>query len=112
MLGKLKAMFGPKKPGGSARPRRGRVNIQRRFTLLAMTAQGSMSRVHRAIDNSTGSTVCLKVQIIDKHAAVAARSSVGRPDEGDICMKINHPHVVKTYDYGMTTQNEHFLVME
>jgi serine/threonine protein kinase len=131
MLGKLKGLFGSKrsngakpaaavKPAAVAKPaaavakpkRRPRVNLQRRFTLLAMTAQGSMSRVHRAIDNSTGQTVCLKVQIIDKHAAVAARSFEARPDEGSIGMQINHPHVVKTFDYGDSAKGEHFIVME
>src|SRR5512135_2061122 len=111
MLGRLKELFGPKRPSG-AKPRRVRVNLQRRFTLLSLTAQGSMSRVHRAIDNSTGRTVCLKVQIIDKHAAVSARSAVARPDEGEVGMRINHPHVIKTYDHGMTTKGEHFIVME
>lgn len=111
MLGRLKELFGPKRPSG-AKPRRVRVNLQRRFTLLSLTAQGSMSRVHRAIDNSTGRTVCLKVQIIDKHAAVSARSAAARPDEGEVGMRINHPHVIKTYDHGMTTKGEHFIVIE
>jgi serine/threonine protein kinase len=111
MLGKLKELFGPKRPSG-AKPRRARVNLQRRFTLLSMTAQGSMSRVYRAIDNATGRTICLKVQFIDKHAAVAARSTELRPDEGEVGITINHPHVVKIYDHGTTTKGEHFIVME
>src|SRR4051794_5531533 len=110
MLGKLKAMFGSTGSGGGKR-RRAKVNLQRRFTLITMTAQGSMSRVHRARDNSSGQTVCLKVQIVDKNAAAAARAET-RPDEGDIALKVAHPHVVRTYECGESTRGEHFMVME
>jgi len=110
MLGKL---FGPEKPSGS-KPRRGRVNLERRFTLISLTGQGSMSRVHKALDNEMGRTVCLKVQIREKNEAAAARASREgqRPDEGEIASQITHPHVVRTFDYGESTKGEHFVVME
>lgn len=125
MLGKLKDIFGAKKPSGSSKtapvpaaapagpkPRR-RVNLARRFTLVSQTAQGSMSRVHRAVDNDNGRVVCLKVQIPDKNAAAAARSAhESRPPEGEISSRIVHPHVVRTYEYGQSSKGEHFLVME
>lgn len=119
MLGKLKDMFGSKKPsgasptGGAPAPRRSRVNLNRRFTLVSLTGQGSMSRVHRAVDNQTGRVVCLKVQIPEKNAAAAARSAKAtRPPEGEISSRVIHPHVVKTFDYGQSTKGEHFLSME
>ena len=113
MLGMLKALFGSNRPGGP-KPRRSRVNLQRRFTVVAMTSQGSMSRVQRAVENSTGRTVCLKIQIRDKNAAAAARTSheETKPDEGEIAMKVVHPHVVRTFEYGESTEGEHFVVME
>jgi serine/threonine protein kinase len=124
MLGKLKDMFGNKESAGeksapkaapkaAPKPRRGRVNLQRRFTLISQTGQGSMSRVHKALDNQTGGSVCLKVQLPDKNAAAAARSAKdSRPPEGEICSQIIHPNVVRTFDYGQSTRGEHFLVME
>ncbi|WP_406695237.1 serine/threonine-protein kinase [Singulisphaera sp. Ch08] len=117
MLGKLKDMFGSKKPSGATQSggatRRSRVNLQRRFTLVALTGQGSMSRVHRAVDNQTGRVVCLKIQIPEKNEAAAARSAKAtRPPEGEISSQVIHPHVVKTYDYGQSTKGEHFLAME
>ena len=112
MIGKLKDIFGVKAPGNK-RPRRARVNLQRRFNLLSETAGGSMSRVHRALDNQTGRVVCLKVQIPDKNAAAAARSAHSlRPPEGEIAIKIVHPNVVRTFDSGESTKGEHFVVME
>jgi len=124
MLGKLKEMFGSKasdgpkepaapKPPVAPKPRRSRVNLQRRFTLISMTGQGSMSKVHKAVDNQSGRTICLKVQLPDKNSAAAARSAQeSRPPEGEISIQIVHPHVVRTYEYGQSTKGEHFLVME
>ena len=112
MLKKLNELFGPKKPGAS-RPRKSLVNLKRRFTIIAETGQGSMSKVYRAIDNQAGRTVCLKVQNPDKNAAAAARSAKEeRPSEGEVGMKIIHSHVVRTYDWGASTLREHFVVME
>ncbi|WP_237722515.1 serine/threonine-protein kinase [Singulisphaera acidiphila] len=89
------------------------MNLQRRFTLVALTGQGSMSRVHRAVDNQTGRVVCLKIQIPEKNEAAAARSAkTTRPPEGEISSQVIHPHVVKTFDYGQSTKGEHFLSME
>jgi serine/threonine protein kinase len=110
MLGKL---FGSENPSGS-KPRRGRVNLDRRFTVLALTSQGSMSRVQKALDKEMGRTVCLKVQLPDKNEAAAARASreAHRPDEGAIASQVVHPNVVRTLDYGNSTRGEHFVVME
>jgi serine/threonine protein kinase len=113
MLGKLSGMFGSNRPSG-AKPRRSRVNLERRFTFISLTAQGSMARVQRAVDNQTGRTVCLKVQLKEKHAAAAARTSkdAARPEEGDVGLKIVHPHVVRTFECGESTRGEHFISME
>ena len=71
MLGKLKGMFGPA----------GRVSLDRRFSISCETPQGSMSRVYRAIDKDSGRTVCLKIQLPEKHAAAepGPTSSSARP---------------------------------
>jgi serine/threonine protein kinase len=112
MLGKLKGLFGSKKPAGTA-PRMKRVNIDRRFTLISLTGQGSMSKVHKAVDNENGRTICLKVQHFEKQAAANARTAADqKPPEGVIASKVNHPHVVRTYEFGMTPKGDHFLVME
>jgi serine/threonine protein kinase len=113
MLGRLKGMFGGSKDPKPTKPRRSRVNLQRRFTIQSETAQGTMSRVSRATDSETGRTVCLKIQIREKHVAAAARTGQEvRPEEGEIASQIIHPHVVRTFDYGESTRGEHFVVME
>src|SRR5262245_24951079 len=102
MLAKLKEMFGSKSSGGS-RPRPSRVNLEKRFTIVAETAQGSMSRVYRAVENQSGRTVCLKVQNREKNEAAAARADrTQRPDEGETASRIVHPNVVRTFEYGVS----------
>jgi eukaryotic-like serine/threonine-protein kinase len=113
MLGKLKEMFGP---GGSS-PSKGsrrRVNLQRRYAIVSETSRGSMSRVYRALDNETGRTVCLKIQERDKNAAATARASANeaKPLEGEMAIHLVHPHIVRTFEHGTSTQGEHFVVME
>jgi serine/threonine protein kinase len=111
MLAKLKEMFGSK--GTGARGSKAKVNLARRFTIVAETAQGSMSRVYRAVENQSGRTVCLKVQIPEKCEAAAARAACeARPDEGEVALAVVDPRVVRTYEYGVSTDREQFLVME
>jgi serine/threonine protein kinase len=122
MLEKLKGLFGSKPAKKGAKPGKPepakpvklkKVNIDRRFSLISLTSQGSMSRVQKSLDNDTGRTVCLKVQHVAKQAAANARTIADlRPPEGVIASKVVHPHVVRTFDFGMTTKGEHFIVME
>lgn len=103
----------PPKP--AARPKLKRINLQKRFTILAETGQGSMSRVYRALDNTHQRSVCLKVQDKAKTTAALARTQAGplyRPTEGEVGSQINHPNVVRTLEYGETTKGEYYVVME
>ena len=103
MLDVLKGLFGPA----------GRVNLERRFSISCETPQGSMSRVYRAVDKESGRTVCLKIQLPEKQTAAESRAHrETRPPEGDIAMKVVHPNVVRTYEHGITTDGERFIVME
>lgn len=117
MFGKLFGSGKPRPtPGRPAIPppvKAKRVNLARRFTIVAETGQGSMSRVYRAVDNENGRTVCLKVQDRTKTAAAAARSAVaGRLSEGEIAQKVVHPNVVRTFEWGLSPKGEYFIVME
>ena len=72
-----------------------------------------MSRVYRAVDKDSGRTVCLKVQLPDKQPppSSAPTGSSARA-EGEIAMKVVHPNVVRTYEHGLSTDGERFMVME
>lgn len=90
-----------------------RINVQKRFELLGRTGQGSMSKVWRARDRDMGRIVCLKVLDKEKTAKFEARfPGMHRPLEGAICSELKHKNVVKTLEYGMTSDNEQYIEME
>ncbi|MBI1349367.1 protein kinase [bacterium] len=108
MLDFLKKLFTPG-------PKVKKVDISKRFILEAPTGQGSMSKVFRAKDMNSGRTVALKLLDIEKTKRFEARfqgMKVKKPSEGEIAVQLRHPNIVKTMEYGVTTKNEQYLVME
>lgn len=94
-------------------PKVEKVDIRRRFELIARVGQGSMSKVWRARDTISGRIVALKV--LDKAKTIRLeRRFVGmnRPSEGTVAVLLRHPNIVRTYEHGITTEDEQFLVME
>ncbi|MBI3822115.1 MAG: serine/threonine protein kinase [Planctomycetes bacterium] len=89
------------------------VDINKRFDLLGRTGQGSMSKVWRARDRQTGKTVCLKVLDREKTLKFEARfPGLKKPSEGEICLLLKHQNIVTTYEHGLTTDKEPYIVME
>jgi serine/threonine protein kinase len=89
------------------------VNVEKRFDLLGRTGQGSMSKVWRARDRQTGRTVCLKILDREKTTKFEARfPGLKRPSEGAICVALRHKNVVQTFEHGLTTHKEPYLIME
>lgn len=108
MLEFLKKLF-------QSQPKVTRLDVTKRFQLVSRVGQGSMSKVWRAIDGRTGKTVALKLLDIDKTKRLESRFKgikSPKPSEGEVAVKLNHPHIVKTYEFGITTNNEQYLVME
>ena len=103
VLSKLKQIF----LGG------GRANIKQRFDIKSKSSMGSMSQVYRAFDKQSKKQVCLKILDKAKTAKFEARF-VGRkkPPEGEISLDLHHPHVVETFEHGLTTNGEVYLVQE
>jgi serine/threonine protein kinase len=105
LLDALASLFG----GGKGK----RVDVGKRFDLIARTGQGSMSKVWRARDRQTGRTVCLKLLDAKKTAEFEARfKGLKKPREGEVCVLLQHPNIVRTFEHGLTTKGEPFLVME
>src|SRR5579864_7016310 len=99
-----------KKKGKSKGPL---TDINKRFEVLGRLGQGSMSKVWRARDRNISRMVCLKV--LDKIKTLKFESrfpGLVRPNEGTVCMTLRHRNVVQTYEHGMTSAGEQFLVME
>lgn len=91
-----------------------RTDITRRFELIGRVGQGSMSRVWRARDTFSGKIVALKVLDKEKTKRFEARfpPELNKPREGEIAVSLKHPHIVQTFEWGMTLEDEPFLIME
>jgi serine/threonine protein kinase len=72
-----------------------------------------MSKVWRAYDRDLGMAICLKLLDKEKTKKFEARF-IGRnkPTEGEICMVLQHPNIVRTFDFGYLNTGEPFLSME
>jgi eukaryotic-like serine/threonine-protein kinase len=103
---KIKQMF-------AAGDGRNIVDVSQRFELLGRTGQGSMSKVWRARDKQSGKTVCLKLLDKDKTIKFEARFvGLKKPCEGEICMLLKHRNIVHTFEHGITTDKEPYIIME
>jgi serine/threonine-protein kinase len=66
-----------------------------------------------ARDRATDKIVGLKILDKKKTEALEARfRGLEKPTEGEIAVKFQHPRIVITHSYGITTNGEQFLVME
>ena len=90
-------------------------NVAKRFDLRGRTGQGSMSKVYQAYDRDLGRTICLKLMDKEKTKKFEERFSaqgLKKPSEGEVCIGLKHDNVLKTYEHGVTTVGEPYLVME
>jgi serine/threonine protein kinase len=103
----LKKLFAPKP--AKSKP----VDVKKRFELVGRVGQGSMSKVWRARDTMSGKTVALKVLDKAKTARLEKRFvGLNRPPEGVVAIGLKHPNIVRTFEHGITTEGEQYLVME
>jgi serine/threonine protein kinase len=102
--------------GGSKKnkhPNLPKIDVRKRFDLLNRLGQGSMSKVWRARDKGLGREVCLKLLDKEKTARFEQRFvGLNKPREGAICVVLRHKNIVQTYEHGITTEGEPYLVME
>jgi serine/threonine protein kinase len=109
-MGFFSSLFGSSKGGKKKLPR---IDVAKRFELLNRTGQGSMSKVWRARDKSLGRVVCLKLLDKVKTAKFEARfPGLNRPSEGTVCSVLRHKNIVQTFEHGVTTIGEPYLIME
>lgn len=90
-----------------------KLDIRSRFELLREAISGTMSKFYMARDRQTGEIVGLKILDREKTAAFRARFKGRRPpSEGEVAVRFDHPYIVKTFEYGRTTEGAEYLVME
>jgi serine/threonine-protein kinase len=91
----------------------GKVDVSRRYEVLREAVSGTMSSFQMARDRQSDQIVGLKVLDKDKTEQLEMRfRGLNKPSEGEIASKFNHPRIVSTLGYGLTTKGEQFVVME
>ncbi len=99
--------------GGKRRAVEPRVDMTQRFDRVSRLGNGSMSKVWRAVDRKSGQVVALKILDREKTARFEARfADRVKPTEGQVASQLSHRYIVKTFEHGITTDGEQFLVME
>jgi eukaryotic-like serine/threonine-protein kinase len=91
------------------------VNHAVRWDLQNRTGQGSMSKVWRAFDRDLGRQVAVKLLDKAKTAKFEEKfklMGLKKPSEGEVCVGLRHENIVKTFEHGVTTTGEPYLVME
>ena len=107
-LDSLKGLF-----GGDSKKSLGRLNVAQRFRLSKHAFTGTMSNFRVATEIETGKTFGIKFLDKEKTKHFADRfKGLKKPNEGQIAMKIVHPNVVETYEFGKTTTGEEYILME
>jgi serine/threonine-protein kinase len=90
-----------------------KVDIGRRFERLHESISGTMSSFYKSKDKSTGNVVGLKILDPKKLEPIEGRyKGLGKPPEGEIGSQITGPHVVKTLEWGTTTDGRQVIVQE
>lgn len=102
IVDKFKAMFKSEK-----------LDVDERFSLLNTAVSGTMSSVFMAKERDSDRVFGLKLCKMDMLEAFEARfKGLNKPTEGEIAVKLKHPHIVETYEHGTTTKGQRFLLME
>ena len=111
-LEKLGFGKGGKSTAGSPRSTR-KIDVDERFERIRTAVSGTMSKFYAARDRQTDKLVGLKLCELEKYTFFESRfKGMNKPSEGEIAASMDHPNIMKTLEYGMTNQNEPYLVME
>ena len=90
-----------------------RLDVRKRYVLVREAISGTMSKFYVAKDRQTGEMVGLKILDPEKTAQLEARfKGLNKPCEGEIATRLQHPYIVRTLEYGLTTEGAQYLVME
>jgi len=91
----------------------GRVDIAQRFQLLSEGYVGTMSRFYRARDRQHDRIVGLKLCDPEKTLTFESRfAGLKKPSEGQIALSMKHERIVETYEAGVSSTGQAYIVME
>lgn len=97
--------------GGTAALKK--IDVDTRFTRSRTAATGTMSNFFVAYDLERKEDVGVKILDPEKFELFEARfKGLKKPTEGEIAMQMQHELIAKTYEHGITTKGQRYLVME
>jgi serine/threonine protein kinase len=82
------------------------------YELKDEIARGGMSRVWRARKPGDERLYAVKVLTPESVEAMSRFKEVFETEEGEIALRLNHPNVIKTYEYGRVGKDAYYIVME
>jgi serine/threonine-protein kinase len=90
-----------------------KLDVESRFVLSPQSISGTMSSFFMARDRQSGEVVGLKLCDPEKLEQFESRfKGMNKPTEGEIAVKMKHPHIVDTREHGVTTKGLRYLMME
>jgi eukaryotic-like serine/threonine-protein kinase len=99
--------------GSKSKANKRKIDIDARFERVRTSVSGTMSSFYVAKDRESGQTVGLKLCDVEKFRFFESRfKGMNKPSEGVVASSMNHPNIVQTLEYGMTTKDEPYLIME
>lgn len=113
-MGFLDKLFKRDAGTASSAPSSKRVDIEARFERIRSAISGTMSNFFVARDRENNNQIVgVKLCDVDKVEFFEARfKGLNKPSEGEIGSQMNHPSIAKTLEYGLTTKNQPYIVME
>ncbi len=90
-----------------------KVDIDERFERLRTAVSGTMSKFYAARDRENDTVVGLKLCDLEKFTFFESRfRGLNKPSEGEISALMVHPNIIRTLEYGLSTKNEPYLILE
>jgi eukaryotic-like serine/threonine-protein kinase len=91
---------------------RGGKVLSGRYELEREIGKGGMGVVWAAYDHQREQRVAVKVIIAEENEAISKQLRQRLAREFGACVKLDHPNVVRVYDFGETDRGEPYLVLE
>jgi serine/threonine-protein kinase len=90
-----------------------KVDVWRRFERIHEITSGTMSHFYKVRERQTDKVLGLKILEPKKVEPVESRyKGLGKPGEGQISATIHGPNIVKTLEWGTTTEGRPFILQE
>lgn len=84
--------------------------IQERYKIESLIGKGTMGVVYRANQELIGREVAVKV--LHSHLAADSEALKRFHQQAKAASRLNHPHIITLYDYGVIEGNRPYLVMD